>query len=171
MKLTILIIFCALFAFVLTVNDYIFTNLTCHGASGYAEVNVCESQKKQGFMEAEFLRPFSNFKVSINFFLKRGSNFIEVFKTPPIDWCKFVDGKAQLMSFQKLLIKSLQNASPHLIHPCPYVGMQIISNATAPKDVVEILPQGTFKVILKMFDKIEKSLFKIVVHADVVKLS
>lgn len=75
------------------------------------------------------------------------------------------------MSFQKLLIKSLQTASPYLIHPCPYVGLQIISNASAPKDVIEIVPIGIYKVILKMFDKVEKSLFKIVVNVDVKKLS
>ena len=75
------------------------------------------------------------------------------------------------MSFQKLLIKSLQTANPQLIHPCPYVGIQKISNGTAPKDVIEILPPGTYKVVLKIIDKVEKSLFKIVVHADVVKLS
>ena len=65
MNFLVLIIFCSLFYFTQNVNDFIFTNLTCYGAPGYVEVNVCEFYKKRGSMEANFLNPLNNFKVSL----------------------------------------------------------------------------------------------------------
>ena len=80
-------------------------------------------------------------------------------------------GKSQAMSFQKLLIKTIQTAAPKFVHPCPYEGRHSVLNASAPKDVVEIVPTGIFEVRLRFFDRIENNILAFNVSANVFKLS
>ncbi|KAL7049633.1 hypothetical protein ACKWTF_003801 [Chironomus riparius] len=171
MNFMILLIFCSLFYYAQNINDFEFTNITCSAALEYVEVHVCAKKGRQVSVDVSFLKPVSNFKANIKFFLKRNNKRSEIFKAPPIEWCKMVDGKSQATSFQKLLIKSIQISSPKFIHPCPYEGRHSILNATAPKDVVEIVPTGLFEVRLRFFDKVENNILSINVSADVFKLS
>lgn len=96
-------------------------------------------------------------QADIKFYVKRGTKFFEVFKSPSIDWCKVVEGKSRAMNFQKLLLKSIQTSAPALIHPCPYEGKYSVLNISSPKDVVEIIPVGSFKLHIRVSDKIDKN--------------
>ena len=81
-----------------------------------------------------------------------------------------MEGQTKVFNFQKLIIKTLQKSAPGFFHQCPYEGKQSILNVSSPKDVVEILPVGTFKVIFKAFDIDDKNIFTISVYSNVFKV-
>ena len=106
----------------------------------------------------------------LKFFIKRGNKFFEIFKSPPIDWCKMVTNKSRAMNFQKVLIKSLQTSAPSLIHPCPYAGKYSALNISAPKDIVEFFPIGTFRLNLKIYDSVDNNIVTFNLNFEVFKV-
>ena len=91
-------------------------------------------------------------------FVKRGNKFFEIFKTPPIEWCRIVGGKTHMFSIQKIMLKSLQSSAAKLIHACPYQGVYKAYNISISKDSVQIIPTGFFKVNIKIHDAIDSNI-------------
>ncbi|KAL7049629.1 hypothetical protein ACKWTF_003797 [Chironomus riparius] len=150
------------------VNDIEYLNLTCEASAlKTIEFHVCECYKRLISLDFSVTRPVNNWKVDMKFFLKRGNKFFEIFKTPPIDWCKIVGGKSRALSFQKILLKSLQSSAAKFIHPCPYQGKYTAFNITAPKDVIEIFPTGSFKLNLKIYDTIDSDIANFNLRYDI----
>ena len=57
------------------------------------------------------------------------------------------------MGFQKLFINAFRKTAPRLFHPCPFEGSHRFNNVTAYKAVVDMIPLGSYKLIVKLTDK------------------
>lgn len=58
----------------------------------------------------------NTFQYTIEIFQKKNGKFVQIFKTPSIDWCEFTGGTAKLMNFQKLIIKGIRKSTEQLFH-------------------------------------------------------
>jgi hypothetical protein len=108
--------------------------------------------------------------MNLKFFLKRNNKFFEVFKTPSIDWCKIVGGKSRALSFQKMLLKTLQSSAAKFIHACPYQGVYTAYNISPSKDIIEIYPPGYFKMNALVYDSIDSKIAYFNASFEVTKL-
>ena len=78
-----------------------------------------------------------------------------------------MNNQTKIVSFQKLFIKTLKTSTTNFFHSCPYVGNHSILNASSPMDVVQIVPVGIFRVTFKAFDKVDRKILFISLHANV----
>jgi hypothetical protein len=54
--------------------------------------------------------------------------------------------------FLKMIIESIKTASPSSFHPCPYFGVESISNMTAPRSFITFSPVVKYKIKSKVTD-------------------
>ena len=99
--------------------------------------------------------------MQFDFFYKKGNKFVQIIKSPPIDWCQLNSGKFALISFQKAIIKAARSTVPELFHPCPYEGKHTLFNISPKHDVIEMFPPGDFKVYAMIIDKSKNKVLSI----------
>lgn len=102
---------------------------------------------------------FKNFQVLLKMSYKKDKTFKDVFKTPPIDWCKMMATKSDGTTFQKIFVKTVRLGAPNFAHLCPYEGVHEVFNGTVPKDVIQIFPVGHYRQHVTFADKIDKNIF------------
>lgn len=93
------------------------------------------------------------FQFQFDFFQIRKNGLFQVFKSPAVDWCKFNKGDIQLVSFQKVFINAFRKTAPMLFHQCPFEGRHVFKNVTANKSVVNMIPLGSYKIVINGIDK------------------
>ena len=81
-----------------------------------------------------------------------------MFKSPPVNWCKFNEGEVHLMSFQKVFMDSFRKRAPRLFHKCPYIGRHKFYNMTTFEGLAGMIPLGAFKLVIRGIDKDENLL-------------
>lgn len=105
--------------------------------------------------------------MKFEFYQRKGLQYYQVFKFPPVEWCRLNQNRTNLFNFQKLIIKTLRKSAQQFFHPCPFYGWHRQMNFSPTRDVLEFFPLGTFKFDMLAFDKIDSKMFQIVAEFKV----
>lgn len=90
------------------------------------------------------------FQAKIDFYKIINGKSRTLFKTPIVDWCQLLDGGTNNNFLIRMLITTMKAYTPEFIHNCPYSGAHNIRNTTVLKNLVAILPNGVFKLIVSL---------------------
>lgn len=117
------------------------------------EMNITESVDKMNVRTIEKLlntvcTPLSKIKVSVIMETLAAGKYVQLFKFPDIDWCKFMKKGSKSSALVKLIfdaIKSSSSSSTGLMHRCPYFGPHA-ANISVSTSVIRIVPPGLYRL-------------------------
>jgi hypothetical protein len=96
-------------------------------------------------------------QVNFSFFKKDGAKFKALFKSRPMNWCKFMDGSnTKITAFQKAVISAVSTQLKAIIKPCPYTVKTYEVNITSiDRKFLLLLPEGVYRVELLVSSKLD----------------
>jgi hypothetical protein len=92
-------------------------------------------------------------------FVKRESNFVQLFVTPRIDWCSLMNNKKSLNPITRSAFKSLKIFAPELVHACPYLGSYVLKPVYGKGSIISIFPNGIFRLTVDVSDQSSNEFF------------
>lgn len=128
------------------------------------EFKTCECSGKIISVELNYIRTIEEHYIKFDFYQKKGSQYYQILKFPPVEWCRITQNRTKLYNFQKLIVKAFKKGASAFYHPCPFRGWHRQLNFSAPRDTVQVFPIGKFKYDMLVFDKIDSQLFRIIVE-------
>lgn len=122
------------------------------------------------FFSNTYIRLMNLFELQVNIDLERKEPgqkvFKKVFKSPRIEWCKFVSGKSSENRFAKALIQSFKEKIPQLFHDCPYQGKYEMINASISKKLITILPVSLYFLVVLITEPSSKATVEVKIYVE-----
>lgn len=101
------------------------------------------------------------------FHVKQKGKFKQIFKSPRLEFCDFMEGKQSANFLLKSLIESLKEKSPESFHKCPYNGHFELVEFSVPKHIISIMPIGLFRVSVIITDDSSKAFLNVSVLVEI----
>jgi len=87
-------------------------------------------------------------------YYRYGTIFRQIIDTKKLEACAILDG-VDTNPLVKLIVDTIKNLAPHLIHKCPYEGDWDLKNLTTDLDLVDkatmLFPEGIYRLELFVF--------------------
>jgi hypothetical protein len=74
-------------------------------------------------------------------------------KSKTIDWCSIVSGKSGNGVIVKILIDSLKQVAPEVVHDCPFTKTLELKNYRMPDAFLLLYPVGNFELKISFYSK------------------
>lgn len=158
--------------FVLTKNKELFfrmTNLKCTSNSTIynGTTNCFIKANRQGdkltTIMYYFGEPGNDIWVHGTLFYKYTNEYRQWMIDVDVDGCGIVGGTVKPSIIVGLVVEAARVLVPYLFHPCPYYGWEGLRNGSMDKllseTVPQIIPRGTYRVLLRFHKKNDKHSF------------
>lgn len=79
-------------------------------------------------------------------YLKRNSEFHQLFKTPRVDWCSLMSESKKANRLILPIVRHLKDKCPQLVQKCPYSGRYEVIDMRFNSRRLSVWPVGIYRI-------------------------